>query len=293
MERKSRVIDQKFAAFCYAIALCVNALLSAIVSLVVKDKGNLYRYLSFLLPQIGYIGVFAYAYFIRYGKRGSDFLHRNDVKPLHYVWALLIGLGVFFFALLPNFYLQKLMTLLGSSATVVLPTFNGPWDYVLCTLLICVLPCVGEEVIFRKAFCDGMREVADYKTILLCGALFSLSHLNLAQTVHQFFIGCLLGYVYVKTKNVTLTMIIHFINNLFALYTEKVTSVEFWQSPVVLGVSMVIGAALLIGGLLPLILSKTNKLDNNKKGKISVITYILIGVLALAWAISVGLSFAG
>ena len=282
-------IDQKFAVIAYAAALLVSAVVSALVSATVKPDTNLYLYLCYLLPQAGYISVF----FIMCLKRKIPFkslLNKENVKGVHYLFATILAVGLLFFAILPNNYVKLLFEKLGSSASTVVPKFETPLDYVLCGIVICVLPAIGEELIFRKAFCDGMESVADYKTILLCGLAFSLSHLNLAQTVHQFVLGCCLGYVYVKTKNITLTMVMHFINNFIALYLESITGTEIWNNITVPIIACVIGAVFVTGGIL-LFMKKAKPLDNKKTGTLEMIMQMFLIVLGVAWAICAGLSF--
>ncbi len=217
-------------------------------------------------------------------------IKKENIKFVHYVFALLIAVGLLFFALLPNYGITLLFEKIGSKATAVVPTLDKPADYVLCTLIICILPAIGEELIFRKAFCDGLSDVADVKVILLCGIAFSLSHLNLAQTVHQFILGCCLGFAYVKTKNITLTAFMHFLNNAMALFIERITGAEIWNNIVVLAVSCAVGFVVMAAGFFGLI-KKTNKLNNDKKGKLEPITAVFIGVLAVAWMICAVLSF--
>ena len=282
-------IDQKFAVIAYAAALVVSTVASALVSATVKPDTNLYLYLCYLLPQAGYISVFL----IMCKKRKIPFtslLAKENVNGMHYLYAGILAVGLLFFAILPNNYIRLLFEKLGSSASTVVPRFDTPWDYVLCGIIICVLPAIGEELIFRKAFCDGMESVADYKTVLLCGLAFSLSHLNLAQTVHQFVLGCCLGYVYVKTKNITLTMFMHFINNFIALYLESITGKEIWNNITVPLIACIVGAVFVAVGIL-LFYKKSKKLDNTKKGGIEMIMQMFLIVLGVAWAICAVLSF--
>lgn len=284
-----RKIDQKFAVTCYAIAVCVSAFAGAIVAATVASDNPLYIYLSYLLPQIGYICVF-FAMKYRYERtlfRGL--VKKENVRLSQYLIGALIAVGLLFVALLPNTGFRKLFDIMGIKANVVVPEIDKWYEYLLSGLVICVLPAIGEELVFRKAFCDGTEEVADYKTVLLCGLAFALSHLNAAQTVHQFFLGCVLAIVYVKTKNVTVTMTMHFINNFLALYLERITGAEVWNNITVQGICFAVGAIAVGGGLF--LLLRKGGLDNKKQGKIEGVTKILFVVLAAAWAITFGLSF--
>jgi membrane protease YdiL (CAAX protease family) len=290
MSVRRREIDQKFTVISYAAAMFVGTVLSAVVAATVDASTPLYLYLGYLLPQTAYITVFALMWRVKYGMPFGELVDKRDVKPVQYLFALLIGVGTLLFALLPNTYITELIKNAGSGASVNVPDMTEWYDYILGIVIICVLPAIGEELIFRKAFCDGMKDVADYKTVLLCGFMFAMAHLNLAQTVHQFFLGCVLGYVYVKTKNITLTMTIHFVNNLLALYLERITGAEFWNNITVAAVSCAVGFALLFAGL-ALVFKTGKKLDNTKKGRIETLTAVCIVVIAFAWVVCAAMSF--
>lgn len=289
-ERVGKRPDQLFAVVCYGAAVAISTVLSVVLSVAVSKEGNLYLYLAFLLPQVGYIGVFCYMYFVRNKNKMSDFLPKEKVKGVDYPLAVTAAVGLLFFSWLPNLHLQQLIASWGSSASVIVPKLNSWDDYVLCAIILCVLPAIGEELVFRKSFCDGMEGVADYKTVLLCGLAFALSHFNLAQTVHQFFLGCVLGFVYVLTKNVTLTMVMHLVNNAIAVFLERITGSEIWHNTTVNAVACAIGAVVLAASLV-LIWRKKRKLDNTKTGKIEYIMIGLFIVLALIWAVAVAVSF--
>ncbi len=287
-EKTERAIDQKFAVISYAAAVCISAVLSALVQATVESGTNLYIYLAYLFPQMGYIAVFAVMW-LRYKHSFKTLVRRENVRGADYVLSALIAVGLLFFALLPNYGMNRLFEVMGIKASVIVPEMNYWYEYVLCGITICLLPAVGEELVFRKAFCDGMENVADYKTVLLCGLCFSLSHLNAAQTVHQFVLGCVLALVYVRTKNVTVTMTMHFINNALALYLERITGAEVWNNITVTAICCAVGAVAVAVGIY--LLLRKGKLDNKKEGKIEPVTVILIAVLSAAWAITFGFAF--
>lgn len=290
-ERERKRPDQKFAVWCYGAAVVLSSILSVVVSLTVDREGNLFLYMSYLLPQIGYIGVFCYLYFRRSKNGLRDFLAKENVRPLEYLFAVLAAVGLLFFGLLPNAYVQKLFEIIGLHATVIVPELNVWYDYVLCGVILCVLPAIGEELVFRKSFCDGMEGVADYKTVLLCGLAFSLSHFNPAQTLHQFVLGCVLGFVYVLTRNVTLTMTMHFVNNAIAVYLERITGTEIWNNTVVTAVACALGAVVLVVSLFFIWKRRGKSAEEKKTGTIEPVTIGLLVVLAVIWALMTALSF--
>ncbi|MBR1748039.1 MAG: CPBP family intramembrane metalloprotease [Clostridia bacterium] len=244
-----RAIRPEDAVLVYLIGLGLYQITGVILSLAFKQKGDAYLFLAYAMPQIFYIATAA-VYFPLLKVRLSVLPAREDVKICHYLFAAITGLGLFFFALLPNHGVTELFAKLGRTLTVNVPSLDTPGNIVLGVLILCVLPAIGEELVFRKVFCDGFSAYGKIPAILLSGVLFGLGHFNLAQTVHQIALGIVLSYLYVKTKNVTLTSLIHFGNNFLALFMTKITGEARWKDLTVLGVCFAVGAVLLVGGLL-------------------------------------------
>lgn len=231
------------------IVYLISFLLMQLMSLALSGtEGDLKTYLSYLIPQVCYIGVSA-VYLIATRTEFRFLPRRENLKAWHYGLAVTAALGIFFFALLPNYGLQILFEKIGKTATVTVPALDEAKDYVLCLIMLCILPSIGEELVFRKIFCDGFSAYGGRIAVAMSGVLFGLSHLNLAQTVHQVFLGCLLAYLYMKTSNITLTVLIHFINNFLALFLTSITGAEMWNNITTLAISCVIGLALLVSSV--------------------------------------------
>ena len=291
MNRKGS-IQQIYTLICYLIAMTVCFVLTFLLEAIYRAEqigDAAYIYGCYLVPQISYLGVLTVFAVIRKMPAG-DFFRLKNVKPLPYAFAVLIAIGLFFFALLPNYYLGKAISMSGSSSTVLLPPLGNAGERFLTVLIVCILPAIGEEMMFRKMFCEGMEGNNEWVIVVLGGLFFSLSHLNLAQTVHQFFLGSVLCFLYVRTKNITLTMIVHFLNNLLAIFLERWTKgVVDWNSPVVLGVALAVGAILLATGL-ALTMKKMNAVKRNG-GKVEAYTVILLAILGVMWTITVTAGF--
>ncbi len=86
---------------------------------------------------------------------------------------------------------------------------------VFTLIAIVVAAPILEELIFRGIILDGfLKRYSPLKSILASSALFGLLHLNPWQFVGAFTIGIFSGWVYYKTKNLSLCMAIHLANNL-------------------------------------------------------------------------------
>lgn len=86
-------------------------------------------------------------------------------------------------------------------------------DNPLAMLMVAVLAPIFEELVFRKLIIDRTRRYGEMTAIMYSSLAFGLFHCNIYQFFYAFAIGIVLGYVYVRTGNVILTMIIHFAIN--------------------------------------------------------------------------------
>lgn len=180
-------------------------------------EGEASVFLGYALPQLCYLAAI------------FGFLKLNKIQPslaipvrkkLHPVALLLcfaVTAGLFAQNLLPAVSFQWLLQAMGVNATVVLPDFTKPATLILGVFIICILPAMGEEMMFRGVALHSFRPKGQATAVLLSAALFSLSHGNPAQLVHQFFLGIVLAYLTLQTGTILYAMIIHFTNNLLAV----------------------------------------------------------------------------
>lgn len=278
--------EQTHFVLIYSVAFVIAAILSILISSLIDTSTNTYVFVLYLLPQVSYLTVTTI--FVITQKIEFNLLDKTKIKISNYLFAVLMALGLFFVALLPNNYLQLLFAKLGLTVSVTIPSFVSAGDYILGVLFICILPPIGEEIVFRKILCDSLEGVDSWKIILLSGAIFSLTHLNLAQTFYQFFIGMVLAYLYLKTKNITLPILIHMINNSLALFITRITGESMWNNITVLIVSFALGALALVASLFFIKKNNPPLLNGNKK--IGMITFIFLFIVLALWAINIVVS---
>lgn len=78
---------------------------------------------------------------------------------------------------------------------------------------------IFEELIYRGIILDGLlKKYSPFVAILVSGVLFGLVHLNPWQFVAGFILGIFFGWIYYKTRNLTLTMILHAAINLVGYF---------------------------------------------------------------------------
>lgn len=100
--------------------------------------------------------------------------------------------------------------------------------FVINFLSVCVLAPLFEEWLCRGLLLGGLlnRGCKPWLAVLLSGIFFALIHGNLWQGLPALLLGCLFGYVYVKTGSLKLTILMHFTNNFVSLMISQFGSFE-------------------------------------------------------------------
>ena len=90
---------------------------------------------------------------------------------------------------------------------------NSPLSFLLLVLIASIM----EEWLFRGIILDGLlRTYTPAKSIILSSVLFGILHLNPWQFVGATLIGLFSGWIYYRTKKLTLSILVHMTNNLAA-----------------------------------------------------------------------------
>ena len=130
------------------------------------------------------------------------------------------------------------------------PMFQGLFDLarhpVIVPLTLVVVAPVTEETIFRALILGGLLRTRRPRTaILISAALFSGMHLNLGQVPATFLIGLVYGWIFYRTRSLSLCILAHGLHNGLALL---VTAHELSQLDPVLVEDTVPWLALLATG---------------------------------------------
>ena len=116
----------------------------------------------------------------------------------------------------------EILTAMGyhsSASSISVTTF---WQLLLYTFLVALVPAVCEEIMFRGLLLNGLARCGKHLAIILSALIFTLMHGSPDQTVHQFILGIVFGYIVYFTGNLYLTIIIHFTNNFAVLVVNFV-----------------------------------------------------------------------
>lgn len=156
----------------------------------------------------------------------------------------------FFLSMLANIVasvVSKALEAIGISSSS--PGVASPTDtlgVVLLFISTAILPAFFEEFAFRGVVLQPLRRYGDKFAIVMSSFLFGLIHGNLIQGVFAFCIGLAIAYFVVATESIWIGVLIHFINNAFAvastIITDRLPAKE--ANALVLGIQ---GTLMLIG----------------------------------------------
>lgn len=172
---------------------------------------------SFILPAI------ATAVFV-YKKLWVNYL-RLDKKPLFQ--SILLG-AIWFVVSIPfvqtvyqlnqKLKLPQWMLNLESDTSHLLEGIiaqNNLYEIVINVCLIGVIPAIGEEMVFRGIVQQQIGRLLknEHVVVWISAAIFSAIHMQFQGFFARMLLGALLGYLFVWTRNLWVSMTLHLLNN--------------------------------------------------------------------------------
>jgi membrane protease YdiL (CAAX protease family) len=102
----------------------------------------------------------------------------------------------------------------------------GP-NSIFSFISIVIAAPILEELIFRGIILDGLlKKYSPVKSIMISSFLFGIVHLNPWQFIGAMIIGIFSGWIYYKTGKLSLSIIIHMVNNGLAFLGVALTNPE-------------------------------------------------------------------
>lgn len=112
-----------------------------------------------------------------------------------------------------------------------------------------ILAPIMEEVIFRKVLLSRLRRFGDFFSILLSALAFGMFHGNLSQFFYAVALGCIFGYIVIKTGTIKYSIILHMSVNIFGAVIFPTVALS--KSPVLLSLlGVFVFVVLILSGLL-------------------------------------------
>lgn len=86
---------------------------------------------------------------------------------------------------------------------------------IIQVLVTTIIAPIIEEIMFRKLIIDHTVMYGEKVAIIYSALAFALFHMNLYQFFYALAVGLIFGYIYVKTRSIRYSIIIHIIINFF------------------------------------------------------------------------------
>ncbi len=155
----------------------------------------------------------------------SNVLTKTAVKPSKLISVVMLGMGVAMIANIAAGIFDNNISLFqlhnyGNPETKSsdLPTF------LMNIVSVALVPAFAEELAYRGLVLNQLRKYGDSIAIFGSALLFGAMHGNTTQIVFAFILGLIFAYADVKTNSIIPSVIIHFINNLYAVVTDVLIS---------------------------------------------------------------------
>jgi membrane protease YdiL (CAAX protease family) len=137
-----------------------------------------------------------------------------SVKDGLNIFAFGIFLNLFFVALL-NFAAMFLPidAQMNKYAEVMEPMLNG--NIILIIIAVVIVAPIFEEIVLRGiVFNDFKKAVPVWLALVIQGLVFGIMHMNLIQGTYAFFLGVMLGILYLYYKSIWIPILMHLSFNL-------------------------------------------------------------------------------
>lgn len=207
-----------------------------------------------LMTELSFFAIF----YIISNRKQVNWIEASGVKTkspwYFYLIVALLGI-VCIFLLNPIISLwEQFLNLIGYKLNTELSIPLSNIGYLFLALVVVgIIPAVCEEFLFRGLILNGLRNYGAMFSVGISALLFSLMHMNLQQLPYTFALGIVLGLIVYYTKNIWLSIILHFFNNataLFIMYFTKPIDTPFVWYDILIALAGVLGAVALISLLI-------------------------------------------
>lgn len=273
---KAKSFDMLSSALATAIFIVLQLFVDVIMENLPEFMANSFT-ITFLLSLL-VEGIFFFAALSVAKLQQIDLYEATDVKKPINGKTILICLAIaiislFAFSPLSNVFVYSLQKLGYTSelSNISIPNF---FAYFVYLILVCVSPAFFEEFLFRGVILNGLKKYGKHMAVFVSAFLFMIMHGGPDQTIHQFILGIIYGYVFIETRSLWATILMHFFNNFYAITVLFISSLSgvvsettevlpTWQE---LGTSLAVGLAMAaIGGYLIFLLIRAIKKTKETK----------------------------
>ena len=130
-------------------------------------------------------------------------------------------------------------------------SFNETTYILSTTLLMAVFPAIGEELFFRGVVQQLIVKWTKkhWIGILITAFIFSAIHFQFLTFLPRFFMGIVLGYLFVWTKNILFPILAHFFHNFISIMLGFYSNNQEIGEAQTLNIWLVLGAIIVFSGV--------------------------------------------
>lgn len=191
------------------------------VSVIFAD----FPYTSILAQQIFgiFMPVLIYFEFIKKEKC----IEKKDliIKPLHIPIVLVAGFCMQFFGSFINYPVIVLLSKLNVTAPKMADVPDG-FKIVYYIILICILPALFEEILFRKFTFKKLSQFGKRKALVLTSVIFGIMHFNPYSVIPLIVAGFFMTYTVYKGFPLIYTILFHFSLNFSGVILDVISKNE-------------------------------------------------------------------
>lgn len=196
---------------------------------------------------------------IIYCKISKNYL--SYIMPVRYVkqgllWpCVFIGIAVAMISNIASVILENNLSMFGIENTAGSSyDISTVFDFIIVLISVAVVPAFAEEFAFRGIIMGTMRKYGDAFAIIVSSAVFGAFHGNLSQVPFAFILGLVLGFIDCKTNSIIPSIIVHFINNAYAVTFGYLTTDGLFNERIVNTIYMLVVALFCILGFISFII---------------------------------------
>lgn len=148
----------------------------------------------------------------------TGYLRFEKVGFLTALLCVLAGLSVCLLGNFPSTLIQNIFGNFGYEPSSALSGGSQSWDlFALEVFSTAILVPVMEEFAFRGVLFSVLRKYGTGFAVFASALIFSLVHLDFSNVIFAFIAGLVFGFLYGRTGNLWITIVIHALNNGFAV----------------------------------------------------------------------------
>lgn len=137
-------------------------------------------------------------------EKSPDINYASNSYAIDFIYVILLILGFRFLYEGTIYQLKNLLTI----------------DFTVNSILLsCIYAPFIEEMMYRGIVLNALlKKYSDKIALIVSSLIFGIMHFSLFQSINAFFIGIIIGYLFIKTKSLYLCIFIHFCNNFIVMY---------------------------------------------------------------------------